>query len=44
MEMWKKYPDAGTGANARAQGIEKIEGNIYWLSKNYKTLETWLQK
>jgi len=42
--MWKKYPNAGTGANARAQGLETIKGNIYWLSQNYDTLEAWLRK
>ena len=41
--MWKKYPDAGTGKNARKTGIEKIQGNIDWLSQNYETLESWLK-
>jgi len=43
-EMWRRYSDAGTGANARVQGIEKIKGNIYWLSQNYGTLQAWLKK
>lgn len=37
--MWRKYPDALTGANARKQGIEKIKSNIFWLEKNYETFE-----
>ena len=42
--MWRKYPDAGTGVNARVQGLEKIKGNIYWLSQNLDTLQAWLKK
>jgi len=41
--MWKRYPEAGAGANARKQGIEKIKTDILWLEKNYDTIKKWIK-
>ena len=41
--FWKEYPDAGAGALARKQGIEKIQAAINWVDRYYDEIETWLQ-
>jgi len=42
-EFWKKYPDAGAGARARIQGMERIQASIDW-AKNYASdVEDWLK-
>lgn len=43
-ELWRKYPDAGSGKQARQQGIEKIKSNIDWLKKNYIDVEKWFKE
>lgn len=43
-EFWKEEPEAGTGANARVQGIEKMKSHIEWIKKYSKTIEDWLKK
>ena len=41
-EFWKKYPEAGAGARARIQGMERIQASIDW-AKNYASdVEDWL--
>ncbi|XP_065343747.1 aminopeptidase A-like isoform X1 [Cloeon dipterum] len=42
-DFFAKYPDAGAGASARAQALEKVEANIQWVSLYYSDIEKWLE-
>lgn len=42
--FFKKYPDAGAGAAARAQTIENITNRIKWLENNQQSVADWLNK
>lgn len=42
MEFFAKYPDAGAGAAARKNAIDKIQYNINWLSQNKQKVTEWL--
>eukprot|EP00794_Sanderia_malayensis_P019484 gene19484-21408_t len=40
--FWKKYPDAGAGARARIQGMERIQASIDWATNYANSVEQWL--
>ena len=41
--FFAKHPNAGAGAAARVQALEKIENNIKWLSKHRIVVENWIE-
>jgi glutamyl aminopeptidase len=41
-DFFKKYPDAGAGANARIQAQENIRNNIKWLANNKDSIGDFL--
>jgi len=40
--FFKKYPEAGAGANSRAKALETVSKNIKWIARNIEKLENWL--
>ncbi|XP_059482028.1 glutamyl aminopeptidase-like isoform X2 [Neocloeon triangulifer] len=40
--FFAKYPNAGAGASAREQALERVESNIQWVSLYYGEIESWL--
>ncbi|XP_021377931.1 uncharacterized protein LOC110466016 isoform X1 [Mizuhopecten yessoensis] len=38
------HPDMGSGTRAFEQSIEKTEGNVRWMKRNYDILKSWLGK
>ncbi|KAF4530281.1 hypothetical protein B566_EDAN018412 [Ephemera danica] len=42
-DFFAAYPDAGAGANARAQALERVEANIEWVKTYYPVVATWLE-
>ena len=40
--LFKKYPDSGSGTRAREQLIETVQANIDWRVKFEKPIEEWL--
>ncbi|PSN55624.1 hypothetical protein C0J52_04058 [Blattella germanica] len=40
--FFEKYPNAGAGAKARTQALERVQNNIKWLKHHKTTLENWL--
>ncbi|XP_064627887.1 glutamyl aminopeptidase-like [Lineus longissimus] len=41
-DFFAKYPDAGAGERARAQALEQINSNIYWIKTHESTIRDWL--
>jgi glutamyl aminopeptidase len=41
--FFAKYPDAGAGARARKQAIEKVENNIKWLENHEENIYSQLK-
>lgn len=41
--FFKKYPDAGAGANGREQALESIRRNINWMKQNKDVVVDWLR-
>jgi glutamyl aminopeptidase len=41
--FFKKYPDAGAGANARIQALEAVRNNIKFLERHLDSIGEWLQ-
>lgn len=42
-DFFKKYPDAGAGANARIQALENIRNNMKWLKNNKDSIGEFLK-
>lgn len=42
--FFAKYPDAGAGATARTEALERIENNIQWLKNNEQNVTKWLSE
>jgi glutamyl aminopeptidase len=42
-DFFRKYPEAGAGANARRQALENIQNNIKWLKNNKNSVGQFLQ-
>lgn len=42
--FFAKYPEAGAGATARKEALQRIENNIQWLANNEKNVTTWLNE
>lgn len=40
--FFAKYPEAGAGAAARKEALQRIENNIQWLENNQQKVTTWL--
>ncbi|XP_069101890.1 uncharacterized protein [Argopecten irradians] len=38
------HPAMGSGTRAFEQAVEKTEGNVRWMKKNYGTIKAWLDK
>lgn len=43
-QFFEKYPDAGAGAAARKQAVQRIEINIQWLKNNENKVGAWLNQ
>lgn len=43
-QFFEKYPEAGAGAAARKEAIQRIENNIQWLKNNEVKLNNWLSQ
>jgi glutamyl aminopeptidase len=43
-QFFKKYPDAGAGANARIQALEAVRNNIKFLERHLEPIGKWLQE
>lgn len=41
-DFFAKYPEAGAGAAAREQTLNKVQNNIMWLENNSKNIGDWL--
>ncbi|XP_053392901.1 glutamyl aminopeptidase-like [Mercenaria mercenaria] len=41
--FFKKYPEAGAGANGRKQALESIRRNINWMKQNKHVVVKWLK-
>ncbi|KAL8604511.1 hypothetical protein ACOMHN_015795 [Nucella lapillus] len=44
LAFFSKYPEAGAGARGRQQALEKIDGNIYWMTHFKPIVMQWLQR
>ncbi|KAL8604516.1 hypothetical protein ACOMHN_015800 [Nucella lapillus] len=44
LAFFSKYPEAGAGARGRQQALEKIEGNIYWMTHFKPIVMQWLNQ
>lgn len=42
--FFAKYPDAGAGAAARTEALQRIENNIQWLKNNERNVTKWLSE
>lgn len=42
--FFAKYPEAGAGAAARKEALQRIENNIQWLDNNQQKVTTWLNE
>lgn len=42
--FFAKYPEAGAGAAARKEALQRIENNIQWLQNNEKNVTKWLNE
>ncbi|EGI70560.1 Glutamyl aminopeptidase [Acromyrmex echinatior] len=42
--FFKKYPEAGAGADGRAKTLETVSKNIKWLAKNTKKFDKWFSE
>lgn len=42
--FFAKYPEAGAGASARKQALERVEANMQWLQLHYSKIEKWLSE
>lgn len=40
--FFAKYPEAGAGAIARKEALQRIENNIQWLANNERNVTQWL--
>nr|XP_045603518.1 glutamyl aminopeptidase-like [Procambarus clarkii] len=40
-EFFAEFPNAGSGARARQQALEEVEGNIKWVEKHEDSLYRW---
>lgn len=43
-EFFDKYPEAGAGANARKQALERVKNNILWRQTHFEKLSEWFRK
>ncbi|KAL5285219.1 ENPEP.2 family protein [Megaselia abdita] len=43
-KFFNDNPEAGAGASARKQALEKVKNNIKWVSENSPQIASWLQK
>ncbi|CAH0559336.1 unnamed protein product [Brassicogethes aeneus] len=41
-DFFAKYPNAGAGASARVQALEKVNNNIKWKNAYQKNIEDWI--
>lgn len=42
--FFAKYPEAGAGAAARKEALQRVENNIQWLRNNGKNVTKWLSE
>lgn len=40
--FFAKYPEAGAGASARNEALQRIENNIQWLANNEQNVTKWM--
>lgn len=43
-EFFVKYPEAGAGAAARKEALQRIDNNIQWLANNERNVTKWLSE
>lgn len=42
--FFAKYPEAGAGAAARKEALQRVENNIQWLKNNERNVTKWLSE
>ncbi|KAK2157985.1 hypothetical protein LSH36_179g02013 [Paralvinella palmiformis] len=42
--FYERYPDAGTGEQARVDSLDSIQNNIKWLARSEEQIIDWLEK